>query len=82
MMTKRHRLEDLGKLSKMLEDIIEHEIFEHTGSKHAYDDWVKQNHDKLEYENEPRGLDYIFRTIRGLKMRLEECYVLAEGDDE
>jgi len=78
---KRERLEDLGKLSCMLKDILDHEVFEHTETKHGYEDWVKINHDKKEYD-EPRGLDHIFCIMRHLKARLEDCYYLADGETE
>lgn len=80
-MTKRERLEDLGRLHYMLRTVIEDEIFEHTDSKHGYEEWVKQNHDKIEYE-EPRGLDHIFRKMRYLHDKIQECYYIAMGDDD
>ena len=79
-MTKRERLEDLGKLSMMLEDILHREIFLHTDSKHEFEEWVKENHDKIEYD-EPKGLYDIFMNIRGLKYQLDECLTLAQGED-
>jgi len=42
-MTKRERIEDLGKLSMMLKLISENDIFENCQSKHAYETWLKQN---------------------------------------
>lgn len=80
-MTKRERLEDLGKLSMMLEDIMEMDFFMHTNSKHAEEEWIKENYEKIEYE-EPRGLSHIFHQVRWLRNQIEECYYLAKGDDE
>ncbi len=80
-MTKRHRLEDLGKLSMMLKAIVEHEIFEHADSKHGYEEWVKLHHDKIEYD-EPRGLCHIFHSIKHLNDLIQECYYLALGEDD
>lgn len=80
-MTKRERLEDLGKLSIMLAEVLDSEIFRHTDSKHGYEEWVKEHHDKIEYE-EPRGLDHIFHSIRGLHYQIQECLTIAHGDDE
>lgn len=80
-MTKRERIEDLGVLKIKLLEILDYEIFHHTDFKHGFDEWVKQNHDKKEYD-EPRGLDGIFRDIRGLRYAIEECFGIALGDDE
>lgn len=78
---KRERLEDLGRLREMLKVITDDEIFEHTDSKHGYESWVKQNHDKIEYD-EPRGLNHIFCCMRSLHARLQECLYVAIGDDD
>ena len=79
-MTRRERLEDLGKLSILLGSIADKEIFQFTHSKHDYEEWVKRNHDELEY-GEPKGLDYIFRHIRRLREEIEECFFLSEGTE-
>lgn len=79
-MTKRERLEDLGKLSMMLKDIVENEIFENTDSKHCFEQWKKQNYDKEEY-GEIRGLDHIFCSIRNIGDQIQECYCIALGED-
>ena len=85
-MTKRERLEDLGRLREMLKVITDDEIFEHTDSKHGYEQWVKTNHDKMDYYEgiggESRGLDHIFCCMRGLHARLQECLCVAIGDDD
>lgn len=80
-MTKRERLEDLGKLSMMLRDIVNHDIFMHTDSKHGYEEWVKENHDKIEY-GEPKGLGEIFCNMRWLRDKLDDCLAIAYGDDD
>lgn len=80
-MTKRERVEDLGVLKIMLQEILDNDIFTHTESKHGYEQWVKENHDKIEYE-EPRGLDHIFFKIRGLRYDLETLLAIAAGDEE
>lgn len=79
---KRERLEDLGRLAVMLKDIKENPIFEYTESKHAYESWVKEHHDKIEYDNEIKGLEYIFSHVRMLREMIEECYYLADGEPD
>jgi hypothetical protein len=79
-MTKRERVEDLGKLSIMLKDVLDHSIFENTDSKHCFETWKVETHDKEEYGYE-RGLDHIFSCIRCVRDQLEECLNLAYGDD-
>jgi len=79
-MTKKERLEDLGRLAIMLSNILDDEIFENTESKHAEEEWTRVNHDKIEYGS-PRGLNHIFMTIRGLRWKIEECHHIAEGID-
>ena len=90
-MTKRERLEDLGKLSIMLKNIINNNLFLYADSKHGYEEWKKYNHDKLEYFEpnglgsafgEPRGLEAIFADIRWLNDELHECLYLASGADD
>lgn len=81
-MTKKHRLEDLGRLYVMLKAITEDEIFDYTNSKHCYEDWVKRNHDAMEFEDHPKGLDFIFRKVRWLHDKLHECQYLAAGFDD
>lgn len=85
-MTKKERLEDLGRLHVMLANILEDEIFDNTDSKHCYETWVHQNHDKLEDDHfgnkEPIGLDHIFRKIRYLNDKLHECLYIATGHDD
>jgi len=80
-MTKRERLEDLGKLSIMLKNIINNNLFLYADSKHGYDTWKQFNHDKLEY-GEPRGLESIFDDIRWLNDELQECLSIAYGDED
>jgi|GEM_PF-6922415 len=80
-MTKRERLEDLGRLSVLLKDVLDHSIFENTDSKHGFEPWKKFVHDKIEY-GEIHGLEGIFTDIRCLRDRLEECLNIAYGDDE
>ena len=78
-MTKRERLEDLGKLSILLKHIINHDIFAHACSKHGYDAWKQYNHDKIE-DGEPRGLECIFEDIRWVLREIEDCYNIAHGE--
>lgn len=79
---KRERLEDLGRLAVMLKNIKEIPLFEYTESKHAYETWVKEHHDKIEFDDEIKGLDYIFRQVRYLRELIEECYYLADGEPD
>ena len=80
-MTKRERLEDLGKLALMLRDILDNEIFLYTDTKHEFDKWVEVNHDKEE-DGFKRGMQHIFTKVRELHMAIENCWLLADGDDE
>lgn len=80
-MTKRERLEDLGKLSILLREIEEMDFFHPTNSKHCEEEWIKEHHDKIEYE-EPRGLGYIYQQVRWIHTKIEELCYLAEGDNE
>ena len=79
---KRERLEDLGRLAMMLKDIKKNPIFDYTESKHAYESWVKEHHDKIEIDNEIKGLDYIFRQVRYVRELIEECCYLADGEPD
>ena len=65
----------------MLKNILDNDIFAHTESKHSYESWVEQHHNKLEY-GEPKGLDNIHRQVRLLREEIEECYYLAKGDED
>ena len=80
-MTKRERLEDLGKLSILLKNIVDMEIFAFTQSKYGYESWKSACHDKEEY-GEPRGIEGIFDDLRVLNMHLEECLTIAYGDED
>ncbi len=80
-MTKRERLEDLGKLSILLKQIINHDIFSHAESKHGYEPWKLYNHDKIE-DDEPRGLKCIFQDISWVLREIEDCYAIAHGDED
>lgn len=80
-MTKKERLEDLGIIYSKLDAMLQDEIFENLDSKHGYEQWVKVNHDKVEYD-EPRGLYHIHMTLRHLYERLCEISDIARGDIE
>lgn len=80
-MRRAERLEYLGRLCVMLKNILDNDIFAHTESKHSYESWVEQHHNKLEY-GEPKGLDNIHRQVRLLREEIEECYYLAKGDED
>lgn len=80
-MTKRQRLEDLGKLSVMLRNITNQDIFTFADSKHGFESWKKSCYDREEY-GEPRGLESIFDDIRTLNRELQECLTIAEGYED
>jgi len=80
-MAKRERLEDLGRLHELLKELKDRDIFDHTDSKHGFEEWVKFNHGKEEY-GEPKGLFGIFSAIRGVFSQIEECYYITCGDHE
>ena len=89
-MAKKERLEDLGKLSIMLKNIVDNNLFLYA-SKHGYEEWKRFNHDKLEYfesnglgsgYGEPRGLESIFEDICRLHNELQECLSIAYGDED
>ena len=79
-MTKRERIEDLGKLSMMLKLISENDIFENCQSKHSYETWLQQNVKKDEDDSE--GLYDIHCKLRFLHSHIEECWALAQGYDD
>jgi hypothetical protein len=85
-MSKKERLEDLGRLYEMLKAIVDDEIFEHTESKHGYESWVKDNHDKIDFYDDEvpiiRGLDHIFCKMRGMHDKLSDCLAIAGGLDD
>jgi len=82
-MTKRERVEDLGVLKVMLQEILDNEIFAHTNSKHGYEQWFEQNIDKDgEVVQQPVGLYDLFSRVRGLRYSLEAAFEIAVGDDE
>ncbi len=78
---KRERLEDIGRIQEKIRQVLDDPIFTHTNSKHCYETWVKENHDKIEY-GEIRGLDGIFCSIRQLREMIEEIYYISCGDDD
>ena len=78
-MTKRERLEDLGRLSFMLDELRNQPIFNWTSSKHEYEKWKEINHDTIEF-GEPKGVCNIFHNIRGIKNMIDECFYLADGE--
>ena len=80
-MTKKERLEDLGRLYVMLKQITEDDFFTHADSKHGFEDWKREHHDKEEY-GEPKGLYSIFCQVRHLRDRLYECQYIAAGFDD
>lgn len=82
-MSKKERLEDLGILFEKLKALSDRDIFRYTESKHSYEDWKKLNYDLVEY-GDMRGLDYIFRTVRGIVYDLDQCIAIAGGfsDDQ
>jgi len=78
-MTKRERLEDLGILTCLLNDILEDDIFTCVNSKHGFEYWKERVHDKVEY-GEVNGLEGIYTSLRFLKERIEKCQAVAQGD--
>ena len=79
-MTKRERLEDLGIILKLLEDIIHEDEqlncpWNDATSKHTYDTFVDK------YSNREK-LEDLHDWIRGLKHKLDEIWCVARGDDE
>lgn len=80
-MTKRERLEDLGKLSIMINNILDNEFFNHTDSKHGFEQWKAEHHDKEEYGC-VKGIENIFCEVRWLKDKLDECLHIAYGEED
>jgi hypothetical protein len=77
-MTKRERLEDLGKLAVMLKGMVDNNIFDNCQSKHAYETWLKQNVQKD--NDDTAGLYDVHCKLRFLQSQLEDCWCLAEGE--
>lgn len=79
-MGKRERVEDLGKLSIMLDNILDHEIFENTmwhRAKDSHDIFfsLDENTQSESIRNFAYGLDYI-------KEKIYECLSIANGQSE
>jgi len=77
---KRERLEDLGRIYVMIENIFCHETcnaspFDDATSKHSIEEFIKKYSD-------PEELEDLHDWIRNLKEKLEEVYYLAKGDEE
>lgn len=77
-MTKRERLEDLGKLAVMLKDLTEMDIFEDCQSKHAYETWLNRHIQRD--QDDQAGLYDLHCKLRHLQSKIEDCWCLAEGE--
>ena len=79
-MGKRERVEDLGKLSVMLDNILENEIFENTlwsRAKDFPDVFFSMDEDK-QFES-IRNFAY---GLESFKEKIYECLSIANGQDE
>lgn len=75
-MTKRQRIEDLGKISVLLKHCMDNKtMFDHATSKHSLESFLER------FKNEEKLAD-LHDEIRWLKSSLEEIQYLAEGDDD
>ncbi len=76
----RHRLEDLGRLSVMLSNLLDHELFERRFRPHRpkdYDEWFKSQTEDQK--------DEILRSwvygIENFSEKIYEMLSIAEGTD-
>jgi uncharacterized protein YfkK (UPF0435 family) len=81
-MSKRERIEDLGRIYQIVKDILVNgnsynlhcRPFEETETKHSYETFIEK-YQKSE------NLEDLFDWIRGLNWILEEVQSIARGDD-
>jgi hypothetical protein len=73
-MAKPERLEDLGRIRVMLEQLCDESEALEAGSFH--DEYF------AEYYSDESHLDDLFRSLRYLSERVSECIVIARGHDD
>lgn len=78
-MTKRERVEDLGRIFELLSVILEMDIFDvlDTRCKDFLNEWQKKKED--EKEEFLRCLPY---QIEFLQSKLHDLWAIARGDDD
>lgn len=75
-MAKRERLEDLGQIRYMIEQLLESEIFEHADSKHSLEAFAKK------YNGDEDSFYDIHCAVRALKDDLWKISDVSAGVDE
>jgi len=76
---KRERLEDLGRIRVLLENIDELLLFDfYTGRRKDFVEWFRE----LDKERQDDMLENLINGISRLEDRLSECIVIARGHDE
>lgn len=85
-MTQRTRLEDLGRIYELLDQLIDNEFFEHLNSKHDYESWMKKHFPAYKVDDTDSLLDAKFfeihHQLREIKENLLEIWSIARGEDE
>jgi hypothetical protein len=85
-MTKRERLEDLGRIYETLDLLIEDDFFEYLCSKHEFEEWMKKHFKAYKNTDEESLLDSEFYEmhlqLRHLKEKLLELWTIGRGEDE
>ncbi len=74
----KNRLEDLGKLSVLLEQLYNHEIFEtYTGRPKDFEDWFERRTD----DEKSEILHSIIYNIEDIQQKIAECKYIADGNN-
>lgn len=75
---KRERLEDLGRIRVILEN-IETDIFSfYSGRNKDFPEWFREQTEDRQYDI----LDNLIRGIAIFENKLSECIVIARGHDD
>lgn len=72
----RERIEDLGRLSEILDCILGHDVFRHVLLKY------NSSNEFCEKYSDPEQLEALEISIQDLYHRLSECWVLARWGDK
>lgn len=78
-MTKRERIEDLGKILVLSSYLLDHDLFNlYHGRPKDIDEWWKTKSKKEKSE----FLYLIARNIQDISFKINDIWAIAQGEDE
>lgn len=76
-MTKRERIEDLGRILEKTETLMEESIWEMVASKHHHEHFMEFYKNP---ENDYERLSELFDSLKSAKYQLDDIMELAHGE--